>query len=261
MYALMQNVLEFHQKMGQAIGDPRKPDLSVQTQLRWDLIHEEFQELTLALKGETKDGSKISGQEQLIAVADGLGDLAYVIAGAGVTWGIELGSVCEEIHRSNMTKTPGNRREDGKILKGPNYTPPDLDTVFKDNAEEAEEIGFGEYSWWPVPTVDSGLPIKLAPEVPDESRTCPVTGHECVSDKCGQQCQAQKLDIPLNGVFLARGAFVFDCPCNRQHEVNLNNGTRGGRIKTAESSCLCGKSFHFEFGIEGDHDTVQVQIS
>jgi predicted HAD superfamily Cof-like phosphohydrolase len=238
MHLLLQQVLEFHQKMQQSIGDPRKPDLSITTKLRWDLIDEEFQELTLALKGRDKHGNEITGQEQVIAVTDALADMAYVIAGAAVTWGIDLGGACDEVHRSNMTKS-GGKRVDGKILKGLDYSPPDLKTVLDSAAEDLANQGFGEYSWWPVPTVDSGLPKN---EKPNPAPTSPEA-------------------YPLNGRFLARGAFLFDCPCGIQHEISLKNGSRGGRATEGECDCLCGKHFSFQFGVDGDLDTVEANIS
>ena len=167
MHTALMSVLEFHAKMGQPIGDPRKPDLSVDTQLRWDLIHEEFNELTLALEGKDKHGNKLSHDDQIIAVADALGDIAYVVAGAAATWGIDLGGVFDAIHTSNMTKTPGNKRQDGKILKGPNYAPPDIKGALAEAKAEVEAHGFGEDAWWPTPTVSSGLPILEAEDVTD----------------------------------------------------------------------------------------------
>lgn len=62
----------------------------------------------------------------LWGVADALADLLYVVIGSALQWGIPLERVLAEVHRSNMTKTAGDKRADGKILKGPGYSPPDL---------------------------------------------------------------------------------------------------------------------------------------
>ena len=68
----------------------------------------------------------------LTKIADALGDLLYVLFGTVVTHGLQdkLGAVFDEIHRSNMSKLgPDGQpiyREDGKILKGPDYFPPEL---------------------------------------------------------------------------------------------------------------------------------------
>lgn len=109
-------VQEFHTKFGVPF-DPRMVSVVVKD-LRQDLIWEEANELGLALDNGNRVG-----------VADALGDLIYVVIGAAETWGIDIDRVVREIHRSNMTKEGGGRRADGKILKGPNYSPPDLEFV------------------------------------------------------------------------------------------------------------------------------------
>lgn len=55
-----------------------------------------------------------------------LADLIYVLYGYADRFGIDLDEAVRRVHKSNMSKvdpTTGkpNRREDGKILKGPNY--------------------------------------------------------------------------------------------------------------------------------------------
>lgn len=90
--------------------------------MRVRLIDEELQELKDALRNR-----------DLVAVADALGDLEYVVNGAAIGMGIDLPAVVKEIHRSNMTKLgeDGNPiyREDGKVLKGPGYEPPSLEPI------------------------------------------------------------------------------------------------------------------------------------
>lgn len=58
-----------------------------------------------------------------------LADLVYVAYGTAVHLGIDLDAVLREVHRSNMSKFPATVRDDGKVLKGPSYTPPDLSFV------------------------------------------------------------------------------------------------------------------------------------
>lgn len=88
-------------------------------QLRVELIREEFEELQAAIA---------SGN--IYAVADALGDLTYVVFGAFVAFGIEPGSVHNEIQRSNMSKRNADgtvtRREDGKVIKSSTYSPADM---------------------------------------------------------------------------------------------------------------------------------------
>lgn len=70
-----------------------------------------------------------------VALAKELTDLLYVVYGAGVTFGIDLDKCFEEVHRSNLSKLGADGkpiyREDGKVLKGPNYSPADLSQIVK----------------------------------------------------------------------------------------------------------------------------------
>ena len=91
-------------------------------QLRGELIVEELTELRDAVDAN-----------DIVAVADALTDLLYVIYGAGAALGIDLDACFKEVHSSNMSKLMPDgtvlRREDGKVLKGPNYFVPDLKKV------------------------------------------------------------------------------------------------------------------------------------
>ena len=102
-------------------GTPRLVDEST-AYLRLNLIKEEVEELKQAIE-----------QNDLIGIADALTDILYVTYGAGATYGIDLDSCFEEVHRSNMSKLGVDGqpiyREDGKVLKGPNYSPPDLKKI------------------------------------------------------------------------------------------------------------------------------------
>ena len=87
--------------------------------LRFDLIKEELDELEQAMK--TKD---------LKEVADALTDILYVTYGAGCAYGIDLDKCFKEVQRANMSKlgTDGKPiyNDKGKVMKGPNYSAPDL---------------------------------------------------------------------------------------------------------------------------------------
>ena len=103
------DVLEFH------IGRfPKMPD-GGKNRLRVRLIEEEFNELKEAVDAN-----------DIVKVADALGDLCYVAIGMAVTCGIDLPSVLDEIHASNMAKEGGPTREDGKILKPDGWEPPNI---------------------------------------------------------------------------------------------------------------------------------------
>lgn len=68
----------------------------------------------------------------LVEVADALGDMLYILCGTILQHGMQdvIEDVFREIQRSNMSKLGADgrpiHREDGKVMKGPNYTPPAL---------------------------------------------------------------------------------------------------------------------------------------
>ena len=111
---------DFMEAFGQEVLiAPTTPDPSV-ARLRLELIREEVAELQAAVEGM-----------DMLAIADGLTDILYVVYGAGHAFGIDLDECFHEVHSSNMTKLgPGGRplyREDGKVMKGPNYREPNLE--------------------------------------------------------------------------------------------------------------------------------------
>ena len=113
---------DFMEAFGQDIlEEPQLPGLDIED-LRVELIAEELQELKEALNNR-----------DIVEVADALTDLLYVIYGAGHSFGIDLNDCFDEVHRSNMSKLGEDGRpvyrEDGKVLKGPDYWPPDLESV------------------------------------------------------------------------------------------------------------------------------------
>lgn len=118
-------VRDFHLAYGLPIADHPTADLPAgQAVLRQDLIDEEVGELRVA--ASTGD---------LVSVADALADIVYVAYGTASVYGIDLDAVLDEVHRSNMTKLGVDgrpvRRADGKILKGPDYRPPDVAAVLR----------------------------------------------------------------------------------------------------------------------------------
>jgi predicted HAD superfamily Cof-like phosphohydrolase len=73
------------------------------------------------------------GKEDIIGVADALTVILYVTYGAGAGFGIDLDKCFKEVHSSNMSKLDRDGRpiyrEDGKILKGPDYFEPNLEKI------------------------------------------------------------------------------------------------------------------------------------
>ena len=119
-----EKVGDFMEAFGQEVlYIPTMPDFNLAA-LRLDLIEEEVQEL--------RDGL---GRGSLLEVADALTDILYVVYGAGHAFGIDLDDCFHEVHSSNLTKLGEDGRpiyrEDGKVMKGPNYREPDLDQFIR----------------------------------------------------------------------------------------------------------------------------------
>lgn len=96
--------------------------------LRKRLLEEEYNEY---LEGEENN--------DLVEIADALGDIMYIAYGTGITYGLPMDEIFNEIHRSNMSKLGADgkpiRREDGKLLKGPNFSPPDIAGIIAKHIE------------------------------------------------------------------------------------------------------------------------------
>ena len=113
--------------------------------MRMSLIAEEFAELVGAVYGQAarveiessyrRAVAADDGTRDTVETADALADLIYVIYGMALETGIDLASVLAEVQRSNMSKlgTDGKPvyRQDGKVLKGPDYFPPNVEAVLR----------------------------------------------------------------------------------------------------------------------------------
>ena len=122
-------VIDFMNNFGQEVKyNPEFPDEKVQ-KLRISLIEEELEELKEAM-----------GKEDMVGVADALTDILYVTYGAGAAFGIDLDKCFEEVHSSNMSKLDRNGhpiyRNDGKILKGPDYFEPNLEKIVENGIQK-----------------------------------------------------------------------------------------------------------------------------
>jgi len=117
-------VEEFHRTFGVAAETaPTVPHAATKA-LRIRLIQEEFDELKEAL-----------GHESLAAIAKELADLLYVAYGTAVSYGIDMEPVFQEVHRSNMSKVGGYKRDDGKWVKPPTYSPACLSPILEAQAK------------------------------------------------------------------------------------------------------------------------------
>ena len=114
----------FMKTFGQEVKE--KPSFSSDkiNKLRLDLIREELNELTEAMKNK-----------DLLEVADALTDILYVTYGAGHAFGINLDKCFDEVQNSNMSKLGKDGKpiydEFGKVMKGPSYFKPNLSKFVK----------------------------------------------------------------------------------------------------------------------------------
>jgi predicted HAD superfamily Cof-like phosphohydrolase len=114
-------VEEFHRKFG-ILAQTTPTDLNEETKrLRVRLIQEEFDELKESLAGG-----------DLAAIAKEMADLLYVVYGTAVSYGIDMDPVFREVHRSNMSKVGGYKREDGKWVKPATYSPARIEPILAD---------------------------------------------------------------------------------------------------------------------------------
>lgn len=123
-----EQVKEFHQLMEMSIDSPYTPDLLA---LRQKLINEEVSELNVEIDSlikELRQTGAVNRQIKLQMFKE-LADLQYVLSGMVVALGIPMEEVFARVHKSNLSKLVNGKpfkREDGKVLKGPNYQKPDL---------------------------------------------------------------------------------------------------------------------------------------
>jgi len=120
-------VAEFHQVFG--IESAELPTVSISQNtvlLRHNLMKEENEEYLEAAQNH-----------DLVEVADALGDMLYILCGTILSHGMQdkITEVFNEIQRSNMSKLGADGkpiyREDGKVLKGPNYFKPDITSILE----------------------------------------------------------------------------------------------------------------------------------
>lgn len=118
-------VKAFHTAYKLGYRQSPKADLGIEKNLlRYKLMREENEEyLEAANAGD------------LVEVADALGDLLYILCGTIIEHGLQykIDEVFEEIQRSNMSKLGEDGepifRDDGKVLKGPNYFKPNIKNI------------------------------------------------------------------------------------------------------------------------------------
>ena len=120
-------VAKFHDAFGIKSADSPSVNIHDKTiLLRYNLMKEENEEYLEAAQ-----------KKDLVEVADALGDMLYILCGTILSHGMQhkITDVFKEIQRSNMSKLgPDGKpiyREDGKVLKGPNYFKPDIAAILE----------------------------------------------------------------------------------------------------------------------------------
>ena len=120
-------VKQFHDAFGLGSKDEPIADLGeAKNLLRYNLMKEENEEYLEAANTNDK-----------VEVADALGDMLYILCGTIIEHGMQykIEEVFEEIQRSNMSKLGADGkpiyREDGKVLKGPNYFKPNIKKILE----------------------------------------------------------------------------------------------------------------------------------
>ncbi|MEC7247013.1 MAG: nucleoside triphosphate pyrophosphohydrolase family protein [Bacteroidota bacterium] len=121
----LKSVKKFHQAFGVKISNKPTLELSKDIlKLRHSLMQEENNEYLKAVE-----------EKNLIEVADALGDMLYILCGTILTHGFQnlIEDIFDEIQSSNMSKLGDDGkpiyRNDGKVLKGPNYKKPNIKKI------------------------------------------------------------------------------------------------------------------------------------
>lgn len=117
----------FHETYGLGVSEEMKADLgALKNELRFNLMKEENEEYLEAVQNN-----------DIFEVADALGDMLYILCGTILEHGLQhkIEEVFDEIQRSNMSKLGEDGkpiyREDGKVMKGPNYFKPNFEEILK----------------------------------------------------------------------------------------------------------------------------------
>lgn len=140
MQSILNDVAAFHRACDVPVVEtgPSEPATD-RIDLRLRLINEEHGELTTAMyRGD------------LVAIADGIVDLIYVLIGTALEYGfLALPAVWAAVQRANMAKVdPATgrvaKRSDGKVLKPAGWQPPDVEGALYGGAPTADARTYGE---------------------------------------------------------------------------------------------------------------------
>ena len=123
----LRQLRDFHERFGAHIEPAPTADIPAEVgAVRADLIAEELEEYRAAFRAG-----------DLVEIADALSDLLYLVMGTYLSHGLQeiAAQLFDEVHRSNMTKLDADGkpvyRTDGKVLKSPLFSPPDLGLIIR----------------------------------------------------------------------------------------------------------------------------------
>ena len=123
----LESVKLFHKKFNiNYLNEPKANIPDEIKELRFKLMEEENLEYLKATK-----------ENDIVEIADALGDMLYILCGTIISHGLQnkIEEIFQEIQNSNMSKLGDNGkpiyRDDGKVLKGPNYFKPDIRKILK----------------------------------------------------------------------------------------------------------------------------------
>jgi predicted HAD superfamily Cof-like phosphohydrolase len=146
MNKLARQVLEFHRAFDQPVAD--SPTIPPDDRVRFRaafIVEEVFEMLEaifqkpISLNGEI-DGpldyaraivTQVIRQQpidhvDLPLLVDALADIDYVVEGCRLEFGVNGEPIADEVHRSNLAKKGATKTPEGKTLKPPGWTPPDI---------------------------------------------------------------------------------------------------------------------------------------
>ena len=104
-------------------------------QLRKKLLREELAELEAEIDAGIAEieASGAVSRETRVKLVKELVDVQYVLSGMAVTFGLPMEKAFDRVHESNLSKLGDDGRaifrDDGKVMKGPNYKPAVLDDI------------------------------------------------------------------------------------------------------------------------------------
>ena len=133
----MKNIIESVQLFHKTFKCPIANKPTLISSKRFALRHE-------LMKEENKEYLQACVKEDIVEIADALGDLLYILCGTIIEHGLQekIVQVFEEIQRSNMSKLDENGqpiiREDGKILKSKLYSPPNIKDIINPSGESED---------------------------------------------------------------------------------------------------------------------------